>query len=822
MPDFLKGLKSEMRYMKRLAIFTIFLLLAASSSWSQTRNAFITAAESAFERKDFYSALHYYQNALEYDDQAIEILYKTAESARLFNAYSLAEIYYDQVANLQQNGEFALTTFWLAEMQKRLGKYELAKGNYQIYLSENALDNAYYTNAATKQIEDCDWALEQIQNPRSYISLERLDENINTPYSEFGPISMGDSLIYSSLRFPLEGDEVYPKRPFSKVLVSIDGIEGLPFGPEEFNSQEMHTAHLVFSPAMDRVYLTLCEYLNGTDIKCDLYYRDIVNGQLGSPIKLSEPINSADFTSTQPAVGLDPEGHQPALYFVSDRPGGKGKLDIWYTLIQQGGTFASPQNLSTVNTKENDITPFYHRSSQSLYFSSEGYQGFGGYDVYNAVLNGRETPVIENLGVPLNSSYNDVYFFHSDDEASGYLASNRVGTLFLDEDMQACCYDLFRLQFTSVDIQLKALVFDKSTQADLLGAEVILNEVNGISELVDRQTSENTNEFIFPLERNRSYQAIATKEGYFPDTILISTRDIHNSQELVRRFYLESKSLDLELFVFDILSRDPIRGAVVNLRDLSDPATEVIIQSNEMDNRFEFPLLRDRAYQIITSKKGYRTDTLLLNTTNIAGNNITRNIFLYRGELPDFLPLTVYFDNDQPVPKSWQSRTNMTYNQTYPPYIGRKDEYKSNFSEPLMGEAKVQADDDMERFFEFEIRDGRDNLQKFIEVLFEDLKDGKRVTLVVRGYASPLASVGYNAQLSNRRISSVRNQIGSHGGNAIRTYLQNGNLRIVEESLGETRAPLYVSDDYGDPRNSIYSIPASRERRVEIVEVRSH
>ncbi len=300
--------------MMRKNILICFLMAFALSAFGQTRKAFLEAAEASFASKDYYSALHYYQNVLEFHED-IHVLYKGAEAARLFNAYKLAEQYYQQVVDLEQNGEFPLALFHLAEMQKRIGKYEQAKRNYEIYLSENELDNPYYTDLATRQIEDCDWALEQSQNPRSYVTVDRLGETINTPFSEFGPIRIGDTLYYSSLRFPSETDEAVPRRIFSNVLWSIKGGEGIQID-STFNDATLHTAHAVFAEDMNRVYYTLCEYLNATDIRCDLYYRDIVNGVMGSPVKLPGTINDTTHTTTQPSIGKDPINGDPALYFV--------------------------------------------------------------------------------------------------------------------------------------------------------------------------------------------------------------------------------------------------------------------------------------------------------------------------------------------------------------------------------------------------------------------------------------------------------------------------------------------------------------------------
>ncbi len=803
-----------MKKMKCLLLFC--LAIATSVAFGQTRQAFLEAAEASFSSKDYYSALHYYQNVLEFNED-IDVLYKTAEAARLFNSYKRAEEYYKQVVDLQQNGEYPLTTYWLAEVQKRLGKYDEAKQNYEIYLSENALDNPFYTKSAEQQIEDCDWATQQADSARTNVEVERLGENINTPFSEYGPVMIGDTLYYSSLRFPLEESRYNPARIFSNALWSVSGGEGVQFDPD-FNDKEYHTGHVVFSEDMSRVYYTICEYINAHDIRCDIYYRDLEAGVFSPPVKLPSNINDSTHTSTQPALGLDPVDHEPALYFASDRAGTKGKLDIWYSKI--GDDFGDPVNLMAINTMEDDITPFYHKKSETLYFSSTGYQGFGGYDLYSVYMKNLEDPYIENLGEPVNSSYNDIYFFLGDEGDTAYFASNREGSLFLEEDDEACCNDIYKAVFEEIEISLKALTFDKATQADLLGATVTLLEINGEEKVLDQKTADNTNEFLFPIERNRSYKIIAEKPGYFPDTVMLSTRGIKESQEIVKRLYLESQSLDLEVLVFDDETKEELRGATVKLLDLSDPSVETIVQINEDGNSFIFPLERDRSYQIITSKRGYKPDTLNLSTVDVPGNKITKKIYLKRGNLEDYLPLAVYFDNDHPNPRTYHRRTRRTYDDTYPPYLGRKEEFKERYTEPLVETNRVEAEDDIERFFEYNVREGRNDLIRFIQVLTDEIEKGDEIEVVLQGFASPRAPSTYNELLSSRRISSVINQFRRYSDGVLIKALNDGSLKIVQEPLGETKAPLYVSDDIADERNSIFSVPASRERRVEIIDVR--
>ena len=801
--------------MKKLGILLTFLL-ATTTVFSQTRTAFLEAAEKSFDEKDYYSALSYYQTALEFDAEQIDILFKAAQSARLFNAYSLAEMYYESVVDLEQNGEYPLASFYLAEMQQRQGKYDDAVANYQLYLTENSGDNVYFTNQSQARIDNCNWAKSNSLDSMEFIDVMHLGEEVNTIYSEFGPFVVEDSLYYGSLRFE---DKLTPKSPtrlWAKGLRSINGQEGETLD-STINVDKTHTGHIIFNDDQTRMYFTLCEYKSVGELRCDLYYRDLDNGSWSEPVAL--PFNDSTYTTTQPSLGIDPMGNGEAIYFTSDRPGSK-KLDIWYATINEE-EFGAPMNLMEINTEENDITPFFHHKSNVLYFSSEGYQSFGGFDVYAAYFNNGTELTVANLGSPINSSFNDIYYYLAEDEENGYMVSNREDAFYIDEDKEACCNDIYKVKITVVEIDLIAETYDKISREEVLGATVELYEISGNDlTLVETQSLENAYQYTIPLTRNRSYLLVGQKNGYGPDSVYFNTRNISNTETITRKLFLMPQDLALDLFVFDDETKEALKGATVSIKDLSNATTETVVQVNEDDNKFTTALERETSYQVITSKKGYRKDTMVISTVNIPDTRIVRNVYLKRGGLPDFLPLQVFFDNDQPEEKSWRRTTNKTYAETYPAYYAKKEEYKELFTEPLRGQAKIEAEDDIDRFFDNEVMVGKTDLDRFIEILEEELVKGEKIELVIQGFASPRASAAYNLRLSLRRISSLLNQVNEYSAGVLRTYIRNGQLKITDEAVGEEQAPIYVSDAIEDTRNSVYSVPASRERRVEIIEVK--
>jgi len=808
--------------MNKLYIPLIIILLGFwGSLFSQTQKAWEEAAVKSFEFKDYYSALVYWQNALEFDETRLDLVYKCAESARNINSYRLAAKYYEQVVKQEKNGAYPDAAFYLAEMKFMLGKYAEAKTYYEMYISENGDDDVWKTERSNRKLAAVDFAKTESIIEFEDVDLKHLGSEVNTPYSEFGPYLMGDSLYYSSLRFENKKDTYKPRRPITKVLVSKAGSTGLPL-EDGFNMEQLHTSHTSISADGTMLYFTICEWLNGADIRCDIYYRTIdKDGKYGEAVKLPEAINAPGASNTQPNIALDKNTGKEVLYFVSNREGGKGGLDIYYSVKDGNGEFSQAVNFEIINTGDNEITPFYNNTTGAFFFSSDGLPGLGGYDIFRTEFRDGKWLKPENLSVPYNSSYNDLYYMELADETGAYFASNREGGIFLDAEREACCNDIYKAEFIEIEIDLLALVFDRLTNDPLDGSTVTLIDLSD-TENPRGMTNLDGHEFKFPLDRAKDYLVVAEKEGFFPDSASVSTKRIRKSQTIKENLYLRTKRLELDLYTFEKRNNEALNGATIKLIDREDPSNEIIVQMDDDSNNLLFPIDRGVDYMVIASKRGYSPDTAYINTKNVDHlNKITQNFYLGLGNLEDFLPLTLYFDNDEPDKRTYKTRTSLRYEQTYPPYYSRRQEFINAWSSPLDGDEKRRAEEEVRNFFDKEVKQGNEHLRTFVALLEKALIDeNQKVEIVLQGYASPRASAAYNEALSKRRISSVLNQVTKYSDGKLVDYMNKNQLVIKEQAYGSRRAPRYVSGSIKDVRNSIYSIPASRERRVEIIQVK--
>ncbi|MBK7370993.1 MAG: hypothetical protein IPJ09_06075 [Saprospiraceae bacterium] len=800
------------------SIIALTWMLAIGTLTGQTFKAYVKAADDAFLTKDYYSSLVYNLNALEFDSTRIERMHAAAEAARNLNSYKVAELYYQKVVDADKKDAYSLDKYHLAAMKQAQGKYEEAIAGYNMYLAENRNEDVYYTQRADKEVKASQWATQQVAQTSEAVKVTRLGDEINTPYSEFGASQKGDTLIYSSMRFELPAEKAVPKRTYSNVLLSINGQANDGFS--SINNPLGHTANTAINTLNNRMYFTLCENLNDADIRCDLYYRDYTNSSFGEAIKIPEPINQPGFTTTQPNIAFDSKNNHEVLYWVSDRPGGKGKLDIWSADINADGTFGIPQNLVAINTAENDITPFFQNNLGELYFSSDGRIGMGGYDVYKAIFKNGAFLEAEHIDPPINTSYNDIYYTISADGKKGLMSSNRVGSSYLDALQEACCYDIYSIEAEPTKIDLLVSTFDKNTLEDLLGATVRLKNLTdpGAEDIL--VTLHDLNDFNFPLERNKEYLVIAEKEGYRPDSTNVSTYGLNRSQKIEKKLYLETDKIDLNAFTFDAKTKQALQGAEVTLIDLTD--STIVSKINLDANDFHFPLIRGHQYRIIANKKGYNPATVMIDTRDVKANTITENLYMEIGDIYSFLPLILFFDNDQPDIRSYKPRTDRLYSETFPPYYARKEEFKDQWASKLKQEEIPISDQAYETFFNDRLAKGNNDLSKFLDILISMLQRGDKFEIFLKGYASPRASEKYNLILGQRRIFSVKNEFLKYRDGILSNFLNNKQLTISEKSFGELTAPKKVPDILRDTRLSVFSLDASQERRVEIVDIKSN
>ncbi len=196
---------------------------------------------------------------------------------------------------------------------------------------------------------------------------------------------------------------------------------------------------------------------------------------------------------------------------------------------------------------------------------------------------------------------------------------------------------------------------------------------------------------------------------------------------------------------------------------------------------------------------------------------------LLLNQMKVLVPLTLFFHNDEPEPKTKVTVTKKNYKTTYEEYDALKQKYEKEYAHGLEGDSKTLAENRIHHFFEDSVEAGMHDLEAFALLLEKVLARGERVKITMKGYCSPLASTDYNINLAKRRVSSLQNYFREYKNGFFLTYLNNqengkGILEFFEEDIGELQLSK-VSDDVKDVRNSVYSPLAAAERKIQIIAV---
>lgn len=275
----------------------------------------------------------------------------------------------------------------------------------------------------------------------------------NSGYADFSPVKMNDStFLFSSLRL----DTIMSYQPeeanFNNIRIYAYSTSDVSFNRitavKSLNVQGMEVANGSFTPDMAYFYFTRCRENKDGGLDCSIFVAEHSNGKFKNIKKLDEQINGKGTYNGQPCVITNVVKNQqiPTLYFVSNRKGSLGSKDIWvstYNLKKK--KFGPAANLGrNINTASDEVSPYFDAVNNVLYFSSAGHPGYGGLDVFAAKMAGNRFGEAVNQARPLNSPFDDHYFYIERSGNVGYLSSNRKESRELTEGI--CCEDVFKIR----------------------------------------------------------------------------------------------------------------------------------------------------------------------------------------------------------------------------------------------------------------------------------------------------------------------------------------------------------------------------------------
>lgn len=372
-----------------------------------------------------------------------------------------------------------------------------------------------------------------MKNDTAKVAIKKLMPPLNTPFNDFAPVISADgaTMLFTSNRPSTEREQAKGKAGKENIYqVRLDPRKRK-WGPPELlgaavNAPGRNNSAIALSPDGQRMLV----YRDDSEGNGNIF-ESVLNGTEWSELaELPEPINSEEHESS---ACYSPDGR--TIYFVSDRTGGVGGKDIWYVTRNAANKWGGLKNLGPIiNTKEDEQGVFLHPDGRTLYFSSKGHGGNGGYDLYVSKHDEQAWGEPQNLSAPLNTSGDDLYLVLLADGKTAYMSSERSGGMGEK--------DLYEVKFTPLPGRkaqdplltvLKGQVIDEETTQPVEAAIAITDNASK-TKVGDQRSNSSTGNFLLPLPTGKDYGISVQADGYLFHSENINMPDTGGYKEVVK------------------------------------------------------------------------------------------------------------------------------------------------------------------------------------------------------------------------------------------------------------------------------------------------
>ena len=476
-------------------LFLMVLLLMADLAFTQQVPQ--KAMAHYFQAKEYAQSTQWEEGIAELD-KAIKIYPDYTEAKTLMADYFMALKKYDTAVAIleacyRKEGFQPRYIFFLAEACLRINQTDKAAYYAQQYLSQPLL-NPGAMRKSEQIIRNAQFAAEAKKNPVPF-QPKNLGAAINTEHWEYFPYMTPDGKLLAFTRLQNNQEDIY---------VSTKTEKG--FSPAVSLGNIINTADNEGAETMNAdgtlLFFTACNRMDGYG-SCDIYFSQKLKGNWTAAMGIGKPINTSAWEA-QPSFSSDGR----ALYFASSRPGGLGGKDIWVSYLDEQLKWSEPQNLGpNINTANDDQCPFIHADNQTLYFTSAGWPGMGGGDIYISRKTDTGWTKAENLGYPINTETDDNGLAVSYDGKMAFLASNRengFGGL-----------DIYSFELPE-KMQPKRITYLKATVRDAVTKQ-LLQANYSMTDLETKKESKGVTQngsFFATLEVNKNNALQIQQEGY--------------------------------------------------------------------------------------------------------------------------------------------------------------------------------------------------------------------------------------------------------------------------------------------------------------------
>ncbi len=518
-----------------------------------------------------------------------------------------------------------------AQILMKNGKYDQSK----IYLDQYLI--AVPSDASAGKLRaSCDSISKWMADSIKYTVQS---STLNSGQSNFAPVFYKEGVVFATDRNSKGKTFEWTGRPFLEMYYakgSPDNGYSSPISLTGDVNGIYHDGPATFTSNGDTIYFTRNNYIRK---KVKESEQEEVNLKIYEAIKkdtswinLKEfAYNSNEYSTGHPTLSIDGN----TMYFVSDMADGLGGSDI-YMSQKINGTWGKPVNMGpSINTPYNEMFPVVWKDS-ILYFSSEGHYNFGGLDIFQSIKRSNSWSMARNAGYPLNTSYDDFGIAMNDSGTAGLLSSNRN----INNSTQDNIYS-----FTVNDLRfnLEGIAVEKASQQPLRDVKIeLLNTKTNKKEIAMTAAD---GKFTFKLDPESEFSIVGSKDSYFTNTEIVSTKGKKHSENMFVKLKMElerivvNKPIVLENIYYDLDKHDIRQDAALGLDKLvailnDNPGISIELSSHtdsRADDRYNNVLSQKRAESAVNyiiargisssriTAKGYGEQQLI----NRCANDIT-------------------------------------------------------------------------------------------------------------------------------------------------------------------------------------------------------
>jgi len=562
-------------------LFLVLLLLSAISvsSFAQKSRKAYQQGELLYQNGEYREAINFLKASVDADPNNIDATFLLGDCYLKLNEASTSLAYLMKAFELNEDCNDEIR-YMLGLAMQETGKFDDAIKMFNEFLDKNKNPNDIANRETNNRINECQVAKTLLGNPVK-AKIDNLGPVVNTQFPEYTPVITADEsvMMFTSRRDGNLGgvketyrnaNELFDREDIYQSN-KMDGKWGPPVNVGKPINTSEHDAIVALSPDGNTMFLYKAVG------EGDLYYCKKSSKGWTKPESLGSNINSK-YSETSISVSADGK----FLYFSSNRPGGFGGFDIFRSERLENGRYDKPENLGpTINTSDDDDSPFIHPDGVSLYFSSKGHATMGGYDIFRTSLDstgGWTQP--ENLGYPINTTKDDIYFVLSADNKHGYYSSEKPGgygtsdcylitmptreiiDIAEKEAPKKFNFEQSNSATTKLVLQVaeqktinpitifKGKVFDDLTKKPLESDIFITNNATG-EKLTDIVSSADGS-FLIVLSSGKNYGIAVMKQGYLFHSENFDLPPSSDYQEIEKDIYLKKAALGTRIVLRNI------------------------------------------------------------------------------------------------------------------------------------------------------------------------------------------------------------------------------------------------------------------------------